>query len=324
MASGKIAPIAGRWGTQEDLTIVENTNEAQPLEPNSSAGRTNDWTYSATAEDNGTVGALDGQPGLVFNGPNETVVTVGFADFDMTEGTIAGEATDEIDMALYINSTETTESDEGDSEHSVGGTVEFNLADTDVSLENGDVVRFVVQMAASNEDDADYDILNSVGSWSVRQANQGSIPVSVGEAHGGLYFSSASATTIAAATTAVKAAGTTAALGDGASSDLTIATTNRLTWDGATRRFLVEFSGDLSHAGIEGETQRCTAQLFRDGSLVTGLETSVDVEANGRGACSFSGIVQLRPGQYIEVWVSNEEAATNVTVQSGLLSITAL
>lgn len=62
------------------------------------------WEYSATAEDNGTVGALDGQPGLVFKGEVQAAARVNVRALTLAAGTIAPEATDKVAAGIYKNS----------------------------------------------------------------------------------------------------------------------------------------------------------------------------------------------------------------------------
>ena len=322
-------PIGGRFTAEEDAELAENTNEAFPLDVRS-AYRTPFWEYAAAMEDNGSAGALDLDPGLKYLGPSGIFI-VGFDNLDAIEGTITGESTDEIDIAVYVNSTETIECDEGDTEYPTGeAVVEFNLADTQLTLETGDVVRFVRQMAASNEDDPDTDWnLTQASAWNIRPVVGQQAVAGGGAATGALYFSSAAATTIATAGTPVKAAGTTAAISGLAdatdSADITIATTNRLTYTGNQRkRFFLNAEVALSHADVEGATQRCGAQLYLNGSAITGSENQADVEANGRSMVTVSAVIEMGLDDFVEIFVSNEESTANVTAQQGTFTIQSL
>ncbi len=320
-------PIGGRFTQEEDAELAENTNEAFPLEVRS---QTNPfWEYSLTAEDRGIAGALDLQPGLTYLGPSGIFV-VGFDNLDAIEGTITGEATDEVDIAVYTNSTERIECDEGDTEYPTSeAVVEFNLVDTQISVETGDVVRFVRQMAASNEDDPDTDWnLTQNSAWSIRP-QPGASKVLGTDVAGSLFFSAAAATTIATAGTAVKAAGTTGATTaprDSTNvSNVTIATDNRLTYTGLQRRrVMLNANVALSHADIEGATQRLGAQLFINGVFASGSEVQVDVEANGQSTVSIHVVIELCLNDFVELYVTNEESTANVTVQQGTMSIQAL
>ena len=320
-------PIGGRFTQEENAELAENTDEAFPLDVRS---QTNPfWEYSLTAEDNGIAGALDLDPGLKLLGP-AGIFVVGFDNLDALEGTITGEATDEIDIAVFVNSTEAIECDEGDTEYPTSeSVVEFNLADTQINLSTGDVVRFVRQMAASNEDDPDTDWnLTQASAWSIRPQPAASAVLGTDVA-GSLYFATAAATTIVTAGVAAKAAGTTAATTPSRRStnvsNVTIATDNRLTYTGLhRRRMLVSANVTLSHAGVEGETQQLGAQLLINGTDGVGSEARVDVEANGQGALSLHLVIELCLNDFVELYVTNEESTANVTVQQGTMSIQAL
>ncbi len=320
-------PIGGRFTQEENAELAENTDEAFPLEVRAQSNPF--WAYSLTAEDNGIAGSLDLQPGLTYLGP-AGIFIVGFDNLDAIEGTITGEATDEIDIAVYKNSVDTIECDEGDTEYPTSeAVVEFNLADTQISMATGDVLRFVRQMAASNEDDPDTDWnLTQASAWSIRPQSGQSIVIGT-DVSGALFFSVAAATTIVTAGTPVKAAGTTAIVDDDrASTDrsqVTVATTNRLTYDGTPRRrCMINADVALSHADVEGATQRLGAQLFLNGVIVQGAEAQADVDANGQSMVSVHAVLELCLNDFLELYVSNEESTANVTVQHGTMSIQAL
>tara|TARA_R110000824_G_scaffold102267_4_gene242632 strand:+ start:711 stop:1127 length:417 start_codon:yes stop_codon:yes gene_type:complete len=63
------------------------------------------WLYSATAEDNGTAGLLDGEPGVIYKGVITQAVRVNARDLVIASGIIAPEATDTIIVGVYKNST---------------------------------------------------------------------------------------------------------------------------------------------------------------------------------------------------------------------------
>lgn len=62
------------------------------------------WEYSATATDNGTAGALSGQPGLVFKGEIQAAARVNVRALTLAAGVIAPEATDKVAAGIYKNS----------------------------------------------------------------------------------------------------------------------------------------------------------------------------------------------------------------------------
>jgi hypothetical protein len=156
-------PLRGQqvYGVVPEAALVEpGTNEAEavPVTIDSAIlGDSPDWTYSATAEDNGTAGILDGQPGLTYSGPSGVNFRVNVTNFDTVEHAItAPEAADKAVMALYKNSEVIDYADEGFTEHDAEIATEFNI-DTLVVLNENDVLR--VGVAFSGEEaDADLDL----------------------------------------------------------------------------------------------------------------------------------------------------------------------
>ena len=128
------------------------------------------FTYSATATDRGIAGESSGEPGMIFEGPAEvwTPVRVRVRDCDVTEGTIAPEAADEVALVCYVNSMPAIEADEGFVENGAAAIViEFNM-DGMVYLTDTDVVRFNLVTIEGDEGiiAQDYDVDTS-GRWSL-------------------------------------------------------------------------------------------------------------------------------------------------------------
>jgi hypothetical protein len=138
-------------GTVPEAALVEpgvNEAEAVPVTLTSVADSI-DWTYSATAEDNGTAGILDGQPGVIYNGPSGNHVRVAMHAITLPE------ATDTAALAVFVNSEVRDYGDEGFNTHAAEIAVENNI-DTVVVLNEGDVLR--VGMSFNGEADADLDL----------------------------------------------------------------------------------------------------------------------------------------------------------------------
>lgn len=129
------------------------------------------FTYSATAEDNGIAGESDLEPGLIYEGPAEiwVPVTVRVRDCDVLEGTIAPEATDEVQLVCYVNSIPMLASDEGfvTAGANTETATEYNI-DGVVYLTDTDVVRFVLATVTGDEGiiAQDWDVAVT-GRWSL-------------------------------------------------------------------------------------------------------------------------------------------------------------
>lgn len=116
-----------------------------------------DYTYSATAEDNGTAGDLDGQPGVIYAGPSGMAVRVAVQGVDTLEHAItAPEATDTAALTVWKNSVIVAHGDEGYNEHDAEIAVENNVDTIVAELNEGDVIR--VGFTFTGEVNADLDV----------------------------------------------------------------------------------------------------------------------------------------------------------------------
>lgn len=149
--------------------------------------------------------------------------------------------------------------------------------------------------------------------------------VSLAPAWGGFHVSTPAATTIGAGGTYVKMAGTTTA--SAATADIgTGSTNNRLVYTGAApRHFIVTAAATLVPAS--GTNQDLGMQLYvyddsaTAGALVAQSKVNAfDAGTNGVGI-SLTANVTLDTDDYIELWVTNETGAVNVTASFAMLSM---
>jgi hypothetical protein len=147
--------------------------------------------------------------------------------------------------------------------------------------------------------------------------------VSLMPAYGGLYFSTPAATTIGSGGTYVKAAGTTTAttatadVGAGGAS-------NRLIYTGVVpRHFHVTAAMTLTPAS--GTNQSLGVQVYvYDDSAATGAVVAAskanafDAATNGTFIATQANVT-LDTDDYVEVWITNETGAVNVTATLGVL-----
>jgi hypothetical protein len=123
-----------------------------------------EFTYSATAVDNGIAGDLSGQPGIIFEGPAGlyTVTKVKVTNLHVSEGSIAvPDAEDTVTIGLYVNSALWAIAEEGFSPDESMDTetgVEFNISETDLALTELDVIRVALVGVDANEELLDFDI----------------------------------------------------------------------------------------------------------------------------------------------------------------------
>jgi hypothetical protein len=126
-----------------------------------------------------------------------------------------------------------------------------------------------------------------------------------------LYFmnGNATATVIAATGTAVKVAGTTTS---GAVTSKFTNTNNRATYIGAIDR-LFKLTATMS---IEsGNNHIIGVYVAKNGALINDSEVHITTNAGGRAeAAAVQASVQLEANDYLEIWVENDTAATDITV----------
>ena len=151
---GNVSPMGGV--TPDILTVEPGANEGESVRfmVGQSGLESADWEYSDAAEDNGTAGILDGNPGFIYRGVRDQA-NVKLAGLDLTDKVGATtEAGDTATVGLYKNSTLIAAADEGWNTHET--TVEYN-ADAVMELNEGDVIRAGV-LFSGEEADADLSI----------------------------------------------------------------------------------------------------------------------------------------------------------------------
>lgn len=138
-----------------------------------------------------------------------------------------------------------------------------------------------------------------------------------GVAGGNMYITVPAATTFSAMNTPVKALGTTTSAG---LFRVTSPTNNRLTYSGSkTRSFYV--SGALSITN-PNSNRFFSFYIAKNGVIVPESRQDIKVvNSTDQVSLPLSCRVSLAPGDYIEVWVANQTATTDVTVQTLNLSI---
>lgn len=148
------AELAGEEAEGQILTVTDMTNPV-------------DWAYSATAENPGSTGEMDQQPGLIYSGPSGISAHVQVRAMSIIEG--AGGAPVEGDtfgFAVYKNGVPIFGSDEGliqDLDAEVA--VVFNLEGVVPNIQESDVIRF--GLFGTGENTFDLDNVEGSGSWSV-------------------------------------------------------------------------------------------------------------------------------------------------------------
>lgn len=148
------APVTASFTEATDLVAEPNEAVATALTVDAGAygaAGAADLVYSATAEDNGTAGEMDGQPGLIASGIPEGIrvpVRVNIDNLDLNAGIETPEASDTFVVAVAVNSEVQASSDEG---FSAGNAEALHNLDTTVYVAQNDVIRVAVVGGASNE-----------------------------------------------------------------------------------------------------------------------------------------------------------------------------
>lgn len=116
-----------------------------------------DLAYSATAEDLGTAGNLDGEPGVIYSGPVGGFIRVKVSTFDLVEHAIAPpEATDKVALAVFKNSEIQDFGDEG-LVVQTEAAVEHNIDTIVGPLKTNDVIRIGIT-TTGEVGEVDYDL----------------------------------------------------------------------------------------------------------------------------------------------------------------------
>jgi hypothetical protein len=134
-----IEPVLGETDEDADVNLLLGVAEATAL---TVPTEQTEFVYSATAEDNGTAGILDGQPGLVYAGPNGGYARVKVQGHDVVEHAIISvpEAGDTVALAIYKNSDVADYGDEGFvTQNEIA--IEMNVDTVVGPLQTNDVIR---------------------------------------------------------------------------------------------------------------------------------------------------------------------------------------
>jgi len=132
---------------------------------------------------------------------------------------------------------------------------------------------------------------------------------------GSFYVSSAAQTTIAGAGTAVKMAGTTTAI----STRQFTHTDNKLLYTGQiTSRFWITATVTLD---VASGADNLSVQLFKSGALITGSEQRVFNTAGEPSQVTAMIDTTLATGNYIEIYVENEDTTANIDVTQAYVMI---
>ena len=134
--------------------------------------------------------------------------------------------------------------------------------------------------------------------------------VSLTPPYGGLYFSSPVATTVITPGTYLKASGTTTSTN---LRNFTMPVSNRLTYTGAvSRHFHLVSSVSMTTSGTNNNI---SIGLAKNGTVLDHTKVTTFVSTGSdRGAFSTHGDVVLTTNDYIELWLTDEDSAEDVTL----------
>jgi hypothetical protein len=142
--------------------------------------------------------------------------------------------------------------------------------------------------------------------------------LSASPVYGALYVSSAAATTLAGAATPTKASGTTASIA--AHTDVTVATTNRLTYTAApTVKVLALMAVSMTCAT---STQTVAISIAKNGTQVaaTIIQRKIGTGSD-KGAVATFGVIELAQNDYVEMFVQNDDSTGAITLNKGIFAI---
>lgn len=136
---------------------------------------------------------------------------------------------------------------------------------------------------------------------------------------GSMYISTPAATTIGGAGTFVKSAGTTT-FQTGSGHGFTMPADNRLTYGGTVQRdFMIDVSLSSS---CSAPNKSLSYRLALNGTTVPATEMKRESGGTGTiGSVSISYYTHLVSGDYLELWLTNDDTTDSVTVQSMFMNI---
>ena len=164
---GRVQSASGEFPSDTTVPLASGENEALAFDVTAPA-EIIDWTYSATATDNGIAGEMSGEPGLIYNGQSGAAVRVVVSNLDLaSDGIIAPTAGDNYIMAVYVNSTLTLESDEGTENEMDTDTVEHNVDGVVYDLQETDVIRFAPGLLSGTTGSLEVEEASTGQGWAV-------------------------------------------------------------------------------------------------------------------------------------------------------------
>ena len=140
--------------------------------------------------------------------------------------------------------------------------------------------------------------------------------------HAECYISATAATTISVKETAYKAAGTTTLSTTPAAVNFTMPANNRLTYTGATTA--AAFISAVLTCTTAGTNDLLGFHIAKGGTVVASTHIDRFVgTGTDQGAVAVQLLCSLATNEYVEVWVENESAAADITVEHmSLVAIT--
>lgn len=142
---------------------------------------------------------------------------------------------------------------------------------------------------------------------------------SLNNSFGGYAFTTAAATTIATAGTAVKAAGTTTKLAQSVDVDAGDTTDNRFVYEGATlRTFKVDAA--VAVAPASGTNQDISLVLAKNGTAIANTKVQGRAASTAAINLAMTAVVEVDTDDYLELFVANETGTVNVQVENGSLT----
>lgn len=142
--------------------------------------------------------------------------------------------------------------------------------------------------------------------------------VSLSVAHGGMYISTAIATTINASSTYVKAAGNTTLLT--MSRGVTMSADNRLTYtESADRNFQVIITCSST---VTGNNQMVGFQIAKNGFLISNtIVLRKFSQGSDTGSISLSTLITLSTNDFLELFVANNTSINDIKIEDMTFNI---
>jgi hypothetical protein len=302
----------GNGGTIKVLTLSAPNAGAKVFDVNASIGSENVIMRDCNIGSSDNIGTIKG-----FN-----IVFMSVVNFYGNQNGITYENIGSLlieNMAWFSNNSNTFETYIGTFSliQKLGGFSEPLIANSAIALDVSGIISLLSGSMKTVDFSGDGTMIS--GSFSKKwEVESSGIDTETDDVSGGnIYITSVSTTTISSSSTPVKISGTTSTAN---LFRFTAPVSNRMVYDGTkTRKFQVMAAISMTSPS---NNKIYKFYIAKNGTVLpeTGQLRKI-ASGSDVGALSIFGVVELVPGDYVEVWVENTTDNSNITIESMNLTV---